>query len=131
MKPVQNMRDLGTHLERERPQRVMAIGEQGNVLGQLQAWRVPPFIQASVRLRLQRWHKTKAFAGGGLGVVILAKAPRTLAHHDLTVVLLGTPMADVPPVQTHLERPVRSRPAVPRSGPACDKAWLCVPPLGF
>src|SRR2546422_1264328 len=103
MKPVQNMRSLWAHLELEHTKRVVAIREKGHGLVHLYALRVQHLIQASFRLRIKRLHKTKAFAGGSLIVVILSKAPRTLAHNDLEVVLLGEPIAHVTPVNAHFE----------------------------
>src|SRR6266446_4736236 len=70
------MRSLRAHLELERTKRVVAIREKGNVLVHLQALRVQHLIQASFRLRIQRLHKTKAFAGGCLVCFILSKAQR-------------------------------------------------------
>src|SRR5712691_2848908 len=63
------------------------------LLVHLQALRVQHLIQASFRLRIQRLHKTKAFAGGCLVCFILSKTQCTLAHDDLEVVLLGVPVA--------------------------------------
>src|SRR5438309_7243042 len=87
MKPVQNMRGLRAHLELEFPQRVVAIREKGKVLIHLQTLRVQHLIQASFRLRIQRLHKTKAFAGGCLVCFLLSKTQRTLGYNDLKVVL--------------------------------------------
>src|SRR5213592_3949915 len=99
------MRSLRAHLELERPQRVVAIREKGNVLVHLQALRVQHLIQASFRLRIKRLHKTKAFAGGALVVFIFSKAQCTLTHNNLDVVLLREPVAHVPPVHADLEAP--------------------------
>src|SRR5262249_42671035 len=109
MKPVQNMRGLWAHLTLELTKRVIAIGEKGNLLVHLQALRVQYFIQASFRLRLQRLHKTKAFAGGGLVFFLLSKGTRTLTNNDLEVVLFREPVAHVSPVNAHLECPIRAR----------------------
>jgi hypothetical protein len=97
------MRGLRAHLELERTQGVVAIREKGNVLVHLQALRVQHLIQASLRLRLQRLHKTKPFAGECLVCFVLSKAQHTLAHNDLAMVLLGASMAHVPPVNAHFE----------------------------
>src|SRR5215471_14337953 len=50
MKPVQDMRRLGAHLQLERTQCVIAIGKKGNLLVHLQALRVQHLMQASLRL---------------------------------------------------------------------------------
>src|SRR5467141_1329673 len=99
------MRSLRAHLELERTKRVVAIREKGNVLVHLQALRAQHLIQASFRLRIQRLHKTKAFAGGSLVVFIFSKAQRTLPHNDLEVVLLREPVAHVPPSMPTLNAP--------------------------
>src|SRR5262244_2059960 len=67
------MRSLRAHLELERTKRVVAIREKGNVLVHLQALRVQHLLQASFRFRIQRLHKTKAFAGGFLVVFLFSK----------------------------------------------------------
>jgi hypothetical protein len=92
---------------------------------------VQHLIQASFRLRIQRLHKTKAFAGGSLVVFIFSKAQRTLTHNDLEVMLLREPVAHIPSVNAHLECPIRARQEVPIVGTAFDKAWLFVTQLGF
>ena len=45
-----------------------------------------------------KYQRAKAFAGGGLVCFTLSKTQRTLAYNDLTVVLLGAPIAHVTPV---------------------------------
>ena len=54
VKPVQDMRGLGAHLQLKFPQCVVAIREKGDLLVHLQALRLQHLIQTSLRLGIQR-----------------------------------------------------------------------------
>src|SRR5215467_9742701 len=58
----------------------------------------------------------------GLGIFILAKAPHTLAHNDLEVLLLVTPITHVSPVNAHCEGALRLWQEDPITGAAVSKA---------
>ena len=103
MKPVQDMRGLGAHLQLKFPQLVVAIREKGDRLIPLSALCMQHLIQASLRLCVVGLHKAKAFVGRWLVLFILSKTPRALADNDLEVMLLVEPVAHVSPVNAHFE----------------------------
>src|SRR5215475_11488277 len=98
MKPVQDMRRLGAHLQLERTQCVIAIGKKRHLLVHLQALRVQHLMQASLRLGgVIRLDKPKTFVPEDLVLFTLANAQRTLTHNDESMEMLGI----MPPPASH------------------------------
>src|SRR5215510_11450393 len=128
MKPVQDMRRLGAHLQLELTQCVIAIGKKRNLLVHLQALRVQHLMQASLRLGVViRLYKPKTFVPEDLVIFTLANPQRTLTHNDLEVVLLGAPIAHVASINAHLKGSLRQWQEVPITGIAFDKTRLFIP----
>src|SRR4030095_5788245 len=86
MKPVQNVLSFLTHIELQIADGVAAVREKRNLLVQLEPLRLQDLVQPAFRFGVHSLHKAKAFAGGGLLVLIAYEGERTLPDNDLEVV---------------------------------------------
>ena len=106
MKPIQNMLCFRAHRALKLAHRVAAIREKRDLLVHLHPLGREDLMQPPFRFGVERLHKAKALARGGLVFLIAFESERTFPDNDLKVMLLGFPVPHVASVNAHRDRPI-------------------------